>query len=303
MMYDLATQTGRKRISHDFNHLFSGLDHKAYARKLSVSERTAGRLRAGDRAPQKATAQLMRDEVARVRDLVVKDDAELVSYIEDIRRVNAETQNKIKIERMREEGITNTPPKWFVRAEIAFDEGKFDVAAAILEDRLAPEEIEAIEPALRPYALNRLGLALQYLGLPSDATESYRNALEAGMCADRPSPHIAWFRTNLAGGLVRLDRPEDALAQCEAAIDDSISHLPAYYVALCASDALRDVQRLAIWIGRTIQVAKSDMPPDRLEEFLFRAEDDPDLPWARKQAVWVGMTRDLRSIITSGGRA
>lgn len=302
-MYDLATQTGRKRISHDFNHLFSGLDHKAYARKLGVSERTARRLRAGDRAPQKATAQLMRDEVSRVRDLAAKDDPELASYVEDIRRANAETQGKIKIERMREEGIADTPPKWFVRAEIAFDAGKFDVAAAILEDRLAPEEIEALEPALKPYALNRLGLSFQYLGLPSDATRSYRKALEAGMVVDRPSAHIAWIRTNLAGALVRMDRPEDALVQCETAIGDSISHLPAYYVALCATDALRDVQRLAIWIGRTIQAAKSDIPPDRLEEFLFRAEGDPDLPWARQQAVWVGMTRDLRSIIASGGRA
>ena len=302
-MYDLATQTGRKRISHDFNHLFSGLDHKAYAHKLGVSERTARRLRDGDRAPQKATAQLMRDEVTRIRDLAVKDDAELVRYLDDIRHANAETQGKIKIERMREEGITNTPPKWFVRAEIAFDEGKFDVAAAILEDRLAPEEIEAVEPALRPYALNRLGLAFQYLGLPSDATENYKTALEAGISADRPSAHIAWIRTNLAGGLVRMDTPEEALAQCEAAINDSISHLPAYYVALCASDALRDVQRLSIWVGRTIQVAKSDIPPVRLEEFLFRAEDDPDLFWARQQGVWVGMTRDLRSTIASRGRA
>ena len=258
-MHDLATQTGRKRISHEFNHLFSRLDHKAYARKLGVSERTARRLRAGDRAPQKATAQLMCNEVTRVRNLIVKDEAELARYFEDIRRANAETQGKIKIERMREDGIADRPPKWFVRAEIAFDAGKFDVAAAILEDRLAPEEIEAIEPALRTYALNRLGIAMQYLGLISDATKNYRDALETGMDANRPSAHIAWIRTNLAGGLVRMKEPEDALAQCEAAINDSISHLPAYYVALCAADVLRDVQRLAIWVGRTIQVAKSDV--------------------------------------------
>ena len=293
-MYNLATQTGRKRISHDFNHLFSGLDHNAYARKLGVSERTARRLRTGDRAPQKATAQLMLDEATHIRDLAAKNEAELASYIEEVRRANAEMQGKIKIERIREEGIAKTVPKWFLRAEIAFDEGKYEVAAAVLADRVAPEEIEAIEPALRPYALNRFGLALQYVGRLSDATENYKNALQAGLSVHRPPAHIASFRTNLAGGLNRMREPEDALSECEAAINDSISHLPAYYVALCASDALRDLQRLTIWIGRTIQVAKSEIPPNRLDEFLFRAEDDPDLAWARKQAGWAGMTRDLR---------
>jgi len=302
-MYDLATQTGRKRISHDFNHFFSRLDHKAYARKLGVSERTARRLRNGDLAPQKATARLMLDETTRIRDLAARDEPAFASYIEEVRRTNAEKQGKIKIDRIREEGITQTVPRWFIRAEVAFDEGKFEVAAAILADRVAPEEIEAIEPALRPYALNRLGLALQYLGCPSDATKSYRNALQAGLSAHRPSDHIAWFRTNLAGSLNRMRKPEDAILQCEAAINDSIFHLPAYYVALCASDALRDKQGLAVWIGRTIQAARSEMPPDRLEEFLSRAKDDPDLSWARDQAVWLSMTHDLRSIIASKGHA
>jgi tetratricopeptide (TPR) repeat protein len=302
-MYDLATQTGRKRISHDFNHLFLGLDHKAYARKLGVSERTARRLRAGERVPHKVTARRMLDESTRIRDLAAKDDAEFARYIEEVRRANAEKQGKIRIERMCEEGISKTVPKWYIRAELAFFEGKFEVAAAILADRLEPEEIEAVELALRPYAITCLGLSYQYLGHPSDATERYRDALQAGLFAHRPPAHIAWFRTNLAGGLVRMRELEDALVQCRAAIDDSISHLPAYYVALCASDALRDPHRLAIWIGRTIQAAKSTISPSRLEEFLLRADDDPDLAWARNQAAWADMTRDLRSIIASVGQA
>jgi tetratricopeptide (TPR) repeat protein len=298
-MYDIATQTGRKRINHDFNHLFSGLDQKSYARKLGISERTAHRLRADDRAPQKATALRMRDEVTRIHVLAAKDDAEFAHYIEEVRRSYSETQSKIKIERIREEGIAIQPPKWFIRAEVAFDESKFDTAMAVLADRLAPEEIDAVEPALRPYALNRLGLALQYLGRPSEATETYREALRAGQSAHRPLAHIAWFRTNLAGGLIRMHKPEDAMAQCEAAIDASMSHFPAYYVALCASDSLRDLQKLALWAGRTIQVAKSDGSTNQLEEFLFRAEDDPDLSWARRQAVWGDVTRELRSIIAA----
>ena len=302
-MYDLDTQIGRRRISLDFNHLFSRLDHKAYARKLGVSERTARRLRAGDRAPQMVTARRMLDEATRIRDLAAKNEAEFASYIEEVRRVNAEMQGKVKIERIREEGIAKTVPKWFIRAEVAFDDGKFEVVVAVLEDRVAPEEIEAIEPALRPYVLNRLGVALQYLGRPSDAKKFYKEALKTGLSVHRPPAHIAWFRTNLAGALNRMRKPEDAVTECEAAINESISHLPAYYVALCASDALRDLQRLAIWIGRTIQVAKSEIPPNRLEEFLFRAEDDPDLSWVRKQAAWAAMTRGLRSIIAPERRA
>ena len=298
-MYDLATPTGRKRLSFEFNHIFSGLDHKAYARKLGVSERTARRLRAGDRAPQKATAQRMEVEVARIRNLAAMDDAEFIRYAEEVRRANAKTQNKITIERIREQGIANSVPNWFRRAERAFDEGRFDVAAAVLEDRLAPEDIENCDPALRPYALNRLGLSLQYDGRPKKATEKYTSALQAGLSADVPRSHLAWFRTNLAGGLVRMQQPEEALTECEKAINESLSHLPAYYVALCASDALRNPQGLAIWIGRTVQVAKSGVSPERLDEFRLRADADPDLAWAREQAVWADMVRDLRSIVST----
>lgn len=301
-MNGLITESARKRISDEFNYLFLGVDHKTYARKLGVSERTARRLRRGDHTPQKATALRMLEETKRLRELAGKDKAELAEYLEEVQRSYAQIQNKIAIERMREEGIAETVPKWFVRAEVAFEKGKYEVTAAILEDRLAPEEIKGVTQVLIPYGQNRHGLSLVYTGRPHEAAVKYREAINRARAAGLPAAHIAWFHSNLAGALNRMWRPEDAIRECEAAIDQSIDHLPAYYGTLCASDTLRDRQKLATWIGRTIQVAKSHISRNRLTTFRSRAKDDPDLTWARNQSVWTDMLNELKSIIESKGK-
>lgn len=296
---DLATKMGRKRVAQRFNDLFVGLSHTSYARRLNVSERTARSLRTKDRTPHKATAQLMFDNIVRLQTLAGKDEAGLVQWAEEIRRAHEKKQLQIEIERVREEGICKDVPHWFSRAEVAFEQGQYDVAAAILQDRLAPEEASVIDPVLKPYALNRLALAMYYRGRVPEAIDYFQSALRAGLAANLPRTHIVWFRTNLAGALIRKHEPEPALEQCFVAIEELIAHLPAYYVGLCAADALRDPHRMAIWIGRTIQVGQSGVPSNQLQKFVDRAGTDPDLVWARSQSGWVEFIQTLQSIIAS----
>ena len=296
---DLATKIDRKRISREFNDLFAGLSDARYAKKLNVSKRTARGLRTKDRAPQKATAQLMLDNVIRIRTLAEKNDAELVIWAEEIRRENEKKQLQIAIEYVRKEGLCDNIPRWFGRAGLALEERKYEVVAAILEDHLAPEESSGIDPTLKALALNRLGLAMYYLGRVGEAIEHYESAVRTGLEAKLPGEHIALFRTNLAGALVRKHEPEMALEQCLAAIENHIAHLPAYYIALCSSDALCDSHLMAIWIGRTIQVGKSEVPSNHLQNFVDRAEKDPDLAWARHRSGWAEFIQTLQALIAS----
>ena len=299
---DTLTLSGRKQVSERFNDLFVDLSNKNYARRLGISERTARSLRMGDRAPQKETAKRMVDCINHVLVLSTKDEAELARHVEDVRRTNEAKQRQVKIEIMVEDGICTPIPGWFARAQQAFDARNFEIAEAIMQDRLAPDEIAAIDPVLRPYALNRLGLILQYRGRVGEAVDAYKAALEAGLSACRPVRHLVWFRTNMAGAYIRMHDPERALDQCELALDSWPAHLPAFHVALCGSDALRDPCRLAFWSGRMIQEIRrgeSEIHLDRLREFLDRAEKDPDLGWARRQVNWEELIREVRTRIAS----
>ena len=301
-MINLTTETGRKKVCQEFNELFACLSHTNYARKLEISERTARGLRTQDRAPQKATARRMLDHIIQIRELATKDKDELDNWAEAVRLSREKKQLQIEIERIREKGICKNVPKWFVRAEKAFDKGKYEIAYAILVDRLAPEELSDVDPRLRPYALNRLGLTTQYMGRIIEAINSYKAALDVGLSEHLPKEHLVWFRTNLAGAFIRMCNSEEAIKQCKDAIDECITHIPAFYVALCASGALRDSHLLAIWIGRTIQAAKSCARPNQLEQFIKRAAVDPDLDWARNHTGWAEFIEELRASIATNNQ-
>lgn len=293
---DTLTLSGRREVSKQFNGLFVRLSNKNYARRLGISERTARGLRAGGRAPHKETAKRMVDCINQVVDISTKDEAELARYVEDVRRANEAKQLQISIEIMVEDGICTHIPAWFARAQKAFDGGNFEVAEAIMQDRLAAEDIASVDPVLRPYALNRLGLILQYRGRVGEAVDAYKAALETGLLAHRPVVHLAWFRTNMAGAYIRMHDPDKALEECERALESCPAHLPAFHLALCSSDALRDPCRLAFWAGRMIQEIRSErsnIHEDWLQKFLNRAAKDPDLAWARRQPNWEDLIQEV----------
>ena len=300
-MTAVPTREIRKRIGDNFNSMFSESDHREYAQLLGVSERTARRLRTNDYTPQTKTAEQMLNAI-RLHALAATDEAEFAWCLEEARQANEEKQLESSIERLREEGICSDVPRWFARAQRAFEDGQYEITEAILVDRLAPNELSSVEPALLPYAHNRFGLALQYRGRFKEAKESFEAALRTGVAGHRPRSHIAWFSTNLAGVLIRLGRPEESLARSEAALRTHPNHVPAYYVGLCAVDAERNLQRLALWIGRMIEaVERGLLPPHRLQAFLDRAETDPDLGWARTQSLWAVLVQKMQSAIYTAG--
>ena len=146
-------------------------------------------------------------------------------------------------------------------------------------------------------------MSLYYQGRVSEGVHAFRNALRVGLnesqCVSKE--HIAWIRTNLAGALIRLHQADEALKLCDTAVDESVEHLPGYYVALCACDSLRDSHQMAVWMGRVIQLLKTNEASLlRLEQFLDRAADDPDLSWARGQIHWQEFIKTLQLIVEQG---
>ena len=128
----------RKRICKEFNDVFSRLSNAEYAGKLKISERTARGLRNGDRAPRKKTAG----------DMIKLLKQETTRHPEEVRNANQQRQVQIDHVNVFKSNLNFNVPRWFDRSAKAFETKKYEVAAAILEDRLTSEDVSVVDPVL-----------------------------------------------------------------------------------------------------------------------------------------------------------
>jgi len=298
----VSSEEDRRWIGQEFmvyRHTHSDAE---IAEELGVSMRTVKRLRTSKRAPQKEAASKMLKSLRAREELMFMNDAQLASFLEQRRRKLEQHQREIQIEARLDSSIYLKAPSWYKLVQEYMKTGRFEEAAEELVDRLSPAKIGEVSEELLPYALNKQGLAECYCGRVNEGVEALRKAIDSAQKAGMSNQRISNIQTNLAGMLLRMNDPDEALQQVELSLSRTVAHLPAYYTALCAANFMRSDLTLAVWVGRTLQVTKMLGRVDELEQFVHRMSSDPDLEWARKQTVWTELDQNLRAIAGSNGK-
>ena len=293
----LVDRVDRVRIRDLYKIMFSERTKVENAKRLGISEKSVGRLMAGENVPNLNTAKLMQQEIDSGRAQLALSEEELREK-QDKERLEREKQQKRIRLRLEQDDHDHPEPAWHLRSIDYLMKGKPQIVVGILEDRLDPEQPdwEAVPVLVRPHALNNLGMAHQRLGEHPAADECYARALEAlpGIPVGQQRCGLeALIRSNRATALLQNGLIKKAKKECSIAARLKTGLVEPVFNGLCVAAALAD-EKLAInYVGRLTQLAQilSDEP---LRNLIRHLDDDPDLRWLRQKTWWDDFTNEVR---------
>lgn len=282
----------RRDIARRYFVLFEGWSDAKIAEDLAhggprVTLRTIGRQRNGESVPNLGIASAMKRKL---------DDGTLTEE-ERLKRFEDQQARREAIQRaehafIRDEGARDYED-WVDRAFKRYHAREFDVVIDIMIGHVSADSVSGVPERHWPYVLNLLGSCYLERGLTDTAIGLFDRALVASTDKSYHAGAIRAIRLNHALALLLADRFDAALDQIEQIICDYPGYALAYYNALCivsirADHGYGDVNLLSRWLGRTQEAAARSFDPDTeiLAEFMRRAQNDPDLNWARDQDTW-----------------
>ena len=292
----------RRQILARFVTLFGDLPVKQQAEMLGVNQRTARRIQGEENIPTPTLASRMKELSDEALGYAKMSEDERTAALDQERARRERRQRKIAPDFRADRVRKNHPP--FMRTAYArLLEGEYQTVIDILIDRVEDEaEWQRIPEIVKPYVLETLGFAYHYTGRPTEAIDAYRRALYVM----GNNPQFLQMRQGcwsmIASVHLSLRQFEAGFEAISEGIEISREFNPLYYHALCLAVGTRDPQRLAQWIGRTLEAAETSWTADDLAKFIKRCEnDDADLDWAKQQPVWRELIAGLKSTLKVKG--
>lgn len=300
----LDSEAGRREIRDEFFRLFGVYRDDELTRRLSTSERTVTRWRAGETVPQVQQCSQMLDLIEKGPHALVISEDELAQRGEEA-RARREAAQRLAEHTELNEKLGVPVPRWYAGARAMIKERRWDEARATLSYWADPSRdggFGQVPDPTQPYVLQSYGLTLYYKGLHAEAEEVWARA---AIVAEKRNTR-AWDRLGcklmLCNAQWRQRKFSAAFSGYDAIVQAEPAFHFAYYNALCAADLARDETLLANWCGRVQIAARDHFSREIIREFIDRALVDVDLKWARERKNWQSLESWLQDLHRSAQR-